>query len=168
MKKILAIGLLIFLVGYAVWSFVSPKEPKVAAELGSKAPDFELETLDGKTVNLSDFEGKKVFLNFWGTWCGPCKEEMPDMEKIHKTYGNDVVILAVNKTSREKNLNTVNQFIHKYNLTFPIALDKEDNVNTQYEVIGLPTSYFIDEKGIITNVRIGGVSYEQMELFVKE
>src|SRR5699024_768868 len=77
----------------------------------------------GNDVNLEDFKGEKVFLNFWATWCGPCKKEMPELEKFHQKYQDDVKIVAVNLTKTEKKQTDVNQFIDKYEYTFPVLLD---------------------------------------------
>lgn len=167
MKKILAIALLIFLVGYAVWSFISPNERGLATEIGDQAPDFELQTLNGETVRLSDFKGKKVFLNFWATWCPPCREEMPDIQKISETYKDDIVILAINDTSTEKNVEAVSEFLNKRNLTFQVALDKDGKITRSYNLNAFPTSYVIDEKGVIKHKYEGQMSYEMIESFIK-
>lgn len=124
------------------------------------APDFELTDLDGNSVRLSDFKGKYVFLNFFATWCGPCKEEMPDMELIHEKYKDDVVILAVNLGDSP---GTVADFVDEYGLTFKILLDEEQQVGSQYQVSGIPTSYFIDTEGNFIAGHMGTLTYEAME-----
>lgn len=126
---------------------------------GAKAPDFELKTLDGKQVKLSDLQGKKVILNFWATWCPPCKAEMPEMQKYYEEIDSDVVILAVNI---DPQLN-VQEFVDENHITFPIPLDEEDEVNTIYQVISIPTTYFIDTKGIIREKHIGAMTYDLMK-----
>jgi peroxiredoxin len=126
---------------------------------GEVAPDFELKTLDGRNVKLSDLQGKKVILNFWATWCPPCEAEMPAMEKYYKEAPKDVVILAVNIDPQLD----VQGFIDKKGITFPIPLDEKDEVNSLYQVISIPTTYFIDTKGVIQYKHIGGMTYDLMK-----
>jgi peroxiredoxin len=132
--------------------------------IGAKAPDFELKTLAGETVKLSNLKGKKVMLNFWATWCPPCKEEMPAMEKLSKQAGKDVVILAVNIDPQLD----VQGFIDENKITFPIPLDTEDKVNETYQVLSIPTTYFIDSKGIIQNKYTGSMTLDVMKDFTKK
>jgi peroxiredoxin len=132
--------------------------------IGAKAPDFELKTLAGETVKLSNLKGKKVMLNFWATWCPPCKEEMPAMEKLSKQAGKDVVILAVNIDPQLD----VQGFINENKITFPIPLDKDDKVNETYQVLSIPTTYFIDSKGIIQNKYTGSMTLDVMKDFINK
>ena len=132
--------------------------------IGAKAPDFELKTLAGETVKLSNLKGKKVMLNFWATWCPPCKEEMPAMEKLSKQAGKDVVILAVNIDPQLD----VQGFINENKITFPIPLDKADKVNETYQVLSIPTTYFIDSKGIIQNKYTGSMTLDVMKDFLNK
>ncbi|WP_075980634.1 peroxiredoxin family protein [Bacillus massilinigeriensis] len=131
-------------------------------KIGVKAPDFELNTLTGESVRLSDFKGKKIVLNFWATWCPPCKEEMPDMQKYYEKAGNDVVILAVNIDPQYD----VAGFAKKMNAQFPILLDEKDTVNTLYQIMTVPTTYFIDEEGIIQNKYLTSLTTKKMKIFV--
>src|SRR5690625_5188421 len=107
MKKWIIILVIVGLVGWAVYDFAANQEaeeeedPVVGLEKGNLAPDFELETIEGETVKLSDYRGEKVMLNFWATWCPPCRAEMPDMQKFHENH-DEGVILAVNLTETEK------------------------------------------------------------------
>lgn len=120
---------------------------------GNIAPDFTLETLDGKTVKLSDFRGEKILLNFWASWCPPCRAEMPDIQKVHKNH--DVAILAVNLTNAETSVESVKEFVNDFQLTFPILLDKKLEVANTYGIQPIPTSFLIDSKGRIANIVIG-------------
>src|SRR5690625_7728587 len=106
MKRWIIVVVIVGLVGWAVYDFASnqmavEEDPEVGLEKGNLAPDFELETVEGETVSLSDFRGEKVLLNFWATWCPPCRAEMPDMQKFHENHEIGV-ILAVNLTETEK------------------------------------------------------------------
>ena len=127
-----------------------------APQKGFLAPDFTLETLDGKSVTLSDMRGKVVLLNFWATWCPPCKAEMPAFQQAYADYAEeDFIILTVNATLQD-NLSDVDAFRAEYGLSFPIPLDKTGEVNHLYQVRSLPTSFFIDKGGMISEVIIGG------------
>ncbi|WP_338469358.1 TlpA disulfide reductase family protein [Niallia sp. XMNu-256] len=147
-KKVIATFLFLVLIAVVVVQAMEPgkqKDTLPGLAIGEKAPDFELKTLSGETVKLSDYRGKKVLINFWATWCPPCKEEMPDMEKFYQENREDVVILAVNIDPQFN----VKQFVSDMGVTFPILLDEKDEVNFQYQVLTIPTTYFIDQEGII-------------------
>ncbi|QSX08439.1 redoxin domain-containing protein [Alkalibacter rhizosphaerae] len=129
------------------------------------APDFTLTDLDGNTVRLSDYNGKYVFLNFWASWCGPCKEEMPDMERIHQKYKDELVILAVNLGDAK---NTAQGFAEDYGLTFQILLDEKRDIGSLYRVNGIPTSYFIDQNGNFVSGFMGTLTYDMMEQAISD
>ncbi|OZU88618.1 alkyl hydroperoxide reductase [Virgibacillus indicus] len=135
-------------------------EATVGLNVGDMAPDFQLQTLAGETVKLSDYLGQRVIANFWATWCPPCRAEMPDMEKFHQA--KDVVILAVNLTETEPNAQQVQNFVNEFNLTFPILLDEEIEVATNYGIRPIPTSFMIDSNGIIQYKAFGAINYELM------
>lgn len=166
MKKVLAISILVFLVGYAIYFAINPSNPKVGVSEGSTAPDFELKTLSGDSLSLSSVKGKKVIINFWATWCPPCRSEMPDMQKIQDEHKDDVVVLAVNLTNSESSVDTVKKFVDELELTFPVLLDEKGEINNQFEVLSYPTSYFIDENGVIQTKFVGALSYDQMNEFL--
>ncbi|ASK61318.1 alkyl hydroperoxide reductase [Virgibacillus phasianinus] len=133
---------------------------EVGLDVGEIAPDFELSTLDGGTVKLSDFRGQRVMLNFWATWCPPCRAEMPDMQKFYDN--KDVVILAVNLTGTESGTKEVQKFVDEFGLTFPILLDKEMSVSDQYQIQPIPTTFMIDSEGRIQKKSFGAQNYELM------
>lgn len=135
-------------------------------DIGQTAPDFELTTLDGEAVKLSDFRGQKVLLNFWATWCPPCRKEMPDMEKLHNN--TDVKILAVNLTGTESSLDKVESFIDDLELTFTVPLDEKSDIAEQFEVVAYPTTYMIDPDGRIQYKSFGALTYEQMKQAIKK
>ncbi|WP_394232279.1 peroxiredoxin family protein [Niallia oryzisoli] len=166
-KKVAAAVLLLAMMTVAIVQAMEKEEKPdnlPGLKVGVKAPDFEVKNLAGETVKLSDFQGKKVLLNFWATWCPPCKEEMPDMEKFHKSAGDDVVILAVNIDPQYD----VNKFVNEMGITFPILLDEKDEVNTMYQILTIPTTYFIDEEGIIRHKYISAMTEEIMEQYVDD
>ncbi|RPF55899.1 TlpA disulfide reductase family protein [Aquisalibacillus elongatus] len=138
----------------------SVEDAEVGLEVGSQAPDFELKTLEGETVKLSDYRGKRVMLNFWATWCPPCRAEMPDMQKFYEE--KDVEILAVNLYSTEDSMEDVEEFVDEFGLTFQIPIDEDDDVSIEYQIMAYPTSYFVDSQGIIRHKSMGAMNYEMM------
>jgi len=177
MKKWIIILVLVGMLGWAVYDFVIDDNSKDTAqgfsadentesektfglEKGDMAPDFELQTLDGETVKLSDFRGEKVLLNFWATWCPPCRSEMPDMQKFHEEY--DATILAVNLTETEASKENVQAFLDEYGVTFTVLTDEDSEIATLYNASALPTSYLINSKGEVHNIAIGPLNYDMM------
>jgi thiol-disulfide isomerase/thioredoxin len=136
---------------------------KVGAEVGLTAPDFTLEDLGGNAIKLSDLRGQAVMLNFWASWCSPCKEEMPDLEAVFQQYKGKVRILTVNLTNTERSIDEVEKFLADNGYKMPVALDKRGEVATTYLVRGIPTSFFIDSKGIIRLIVPGSMTKEMME-----
>ena len=112
------------------------------------APDFTVYDREGNTVRLSDFLGKPVVLNFWASWCGPCKSEMPDFEEIYKEYGNDIHFVMVNLTDGDREtMKTATNFLDNSGYTFPVYYDKDTDAALTYQVYGIPVTYFINAKG---------------------
>ena len=126
-------------------------EPKV----GSLAPDFELKDLKtGATVKLSSLRGRPVWINFWATWCPPCREEMPDMERIYGEYkGKNLAILGVDV---QEDAQKVNEFTGSLELTWTFMLDEKGEITNRYFVGGLPSHYFVDREGVIQAIHVGG------------
>jgi peroxiredoxin len=126
------------------------------------APDFSLKDENGKVHRLADYRGKVVVLNFWATWCPPCREEMPAMERAHqKVKGEKIAIIAVNVGEDE---DTVFGFTGQYPLTFPLPLDTDGSVIRKYPVIGLPTTFIIDPRGQATHQTVGGRHWDDDKL----
>ena len=138
-------------------------------EIGKAAPDFELVTLKGESVKLSDYKGKKVILNFWATWCPPCKAEMPHMQKFYEENKEDgIEILAVNLTDMDNGKKSIESFVKDYELTFEIPLDQKGVIGRQYQAFTIPTSYLIDTNGIISNKVVGPMDEEMMKSLTGE
>ncbi|MBC8550722.1 MAG: TlpA family protein disulfide reductase [Candidatus Brocadiales bacterium] len=115
--------------------------------------DFELKNIEGKMENLSDYKGKVVFLNFWATWCGPCRLEMPSMQKLYDEFKDDgLEIVAVNLGERQK---TVVKYLEENKLTFPVLLDETNMVAGIYGARSIPTTYIIDREGNILSMTVG-------------
>ena len=129
---------------------------KPAAQ-GIDPVDFTLPLLNGANITLSHYKGKVVFLNFWATWCGPCRSEMPSMEAVYQIFKNrDFEILAVNLgESKEK----VSSFMNQNNLTFPAVLDEKQITGSYYNVRAIPTTYIIDKRGLIIACLVGSIDW---------
>lgn len=133
--------------------------------ISEKAIDFTLKDLDGKKVSLSDYKGKSVYLNFFATWCPPCRGEMPDIEKVYQKYKDkDFVVLAVDLG---EDRDTVKNFIEKNKYSFKVLLDSDQTVGEQYSTTAIPVSIFIDKKGNIVAKKVGAMTSGEMELNVK-
>ncbi|AZB43383.1 thiol-disulfide oxidoreductase ResA [Bacillus sp. FJAT-42376] len=133
---------------YTLYSnFFADKE---RVKVGSEAPDFVVTDLQGERHQLSDYRGKGVLLNFWGTWCEPCKREMPYMDNQYEHYKNlGVEVIAVNIAESDV---AVNSFAKQYGLTFPIGIDKDRQILDEYGVKPLPTTYLIDKTGEVKDI----------------
>ncbi|WP_414046353.1 thiol-disulfide oxidoreductase ResA [Macrococcus equi] len=142
------------------------KDGKKIIKVGDDAPVFELKTLDGKTVNLKDYKGKGLVLNFWGTWCPPCLEEMPDLNKAHNKYkdqGVEVLTIHVKNSPQQ-----IKQFFSALDekVTLPVALDNGD-VMKAYDANDLPNTYIIDKKGKIVVHHKGQLSKDDIQKYME-
>lgn len=146
-------------------------------EINKPMEDFEAEDLSGNKVKLSDYKGEIIFLNFWATWCPPCRSEMPHMEEFYAKYKDEnVAVLAVSSTSVELRGGTddkaaekrVRDFIERNGYTFPVLLDRNDEAWKIYYQAGVPANYIIDKEGIIRYLKLGAFSsLQEMELAVE-
>ncbi|QRG68831.1 peroxiredoxin family protein [Brevibacillus choshinensis] len=170
-SNLFAVVALLALLGWGLFTTAAPStEPAsqaVGIQKGNIAPDFELLTVEGKPVKLSDLRGQKVIVNLWATWCPPCRAEIPDMQAFYEANKQKgVVILGVNLTATENSVDDVAAFMKAYGMTFPVAMDVDKEVANRYQAISIPTSYMIDSKGVIREKFIGPMDQEQMEKFV--
>lgn len=143
---------------------IAVADDKTGIAIGEKAPDFTVQTIDGKKVNLSDYKGKKVFLNFWATWCPPCKSEMPHMQSFSEKMPAHVEVLAVNL---EESQAKAADFADQYDLTFPILLDKDGAVGEAYEIYTIPTTYVLNEDGTVDQKIVGPMDEAMMEKLIQ-
>lgn len=141
-------------------TIVSKEEDEVGLERGNLAPDFELPTLDGETVHLSDFYGKPILLNFWASWCAPCRAEIPDMQRFFED--KDVEIVAVNLTTTEHSKDAITEFVEEFGMTFPVLLDEKGTAQTIYEIQPIPTTFLLDSEGYVYNIAYGPLNYDLM------
>jgi peroxiredoxin len=134
---------------------------ETAPRKGFLAPDFTLTTLEGDTVRLSDLRGQPVLINFWASWCGPCRSEMPHIQAAHETHSKDgLVVLGVDQMESPP---AVARFVNEFNLTFLIPMDSDGKVSRAYQARGLPTSFFVDADGIIRDTFTGPMSAGHIE-----
>lgn len=146
----------------AVESDASSSGIPAAPQKGFPAPDFDLPTTSGESVRLSDLRGQAVLVNLWATWCPPCREEMPAIEKVYNEYKDQgFTVLAIDMTYQDTP-SAVAPFVEKHGLTFPILLDENGDVSQAYQMRSLPSSFFINRDGIINEVVIGGPMAEAL------
>lgn len=158
--SVLILACLIALVVNALWNRGAP-----TVAVGRPAPKFSLAALDRDVIQLDDFAGQAIMLNFWATWCGPCRNEMPAMQRVYERYRDDgFVILAVNFLETE---GQVKRFIEDVGATFPVAYDITGGVSDMYLVRGFPTSVFIDKTGVVRSLFSSELSEEAIEQEVK-
>jgi len=125
------------------------------------APDFTVIDMDGSSVSLSDFKGKPVVVNFWASWCGPCKSEMPDFNEVYHEYGNDIVFMMVNMTDGgQETVSSAKEFLSTQPYDFPVYFDVNIEAAIAYSVTSIPTTYFIDADGNIGAYATGMLDYE--------
>jgi peroxiredoxin len=124
-----------------------------------QAPDFQLTSLDSDLYQLSDFKGKYVILNFWASWCGPCRAEIPELVEFYENLNEDkVVLLGINQTATEAGTGVVSEFAEQRNMRFPILLDSGNRVYQLYGIRGIPTTVIVDPDGVIAAKRTGAVT----------
>ena len=153
------LAILVFAFGM-VWLQSSKYEPLV---VGMTAPNFSLPDLQGKTQRLTDYRGKVVFLNFWATWCKPCKEEMPSMQVLWDNLKNqDFMMLAVSM-DRVTTTKDIPSFVETLKLSFPILTDSWGQTDKRYKLMGVPETYIIDQNGVLREKVIGPRDWTRRE-----
>ncbi len=162
MRKAIPFSLLLILLATAC-SAALTSAAGAFPEVGAQAPDFTLETLHGETVSISDFRGQVVLVNFWATWCGPCRLEMPAIQEQFES--TDLVVLAVNF---DESPAQVQAFVDELGLTFTTLLDPGGKIQLLYQVRGYPTSYFVDEEGTIQILHIGFMNEDQLDGYMRD
>ena len=132
-----------------------------------KAPDFSMLDTNGQRVALKDFRGKAVVLNFWASWCPPCKAEMPDFETAYKEYGDRVNFLMVNLTSGSETVSKAGSYVAECGYTFPVYFDIYGEGADAYEIESIPQTYFIDERGVIQAYATQRIDGEELHRAIK-
>ncbi len=165
-KEVTLLGIVaVFVVLVAVFIIAGGKGPEQGgkpAALGASAPEFRLPAPDGKLVGLSDYRGKVVMVHFWATWCPPCVEEIPALERLYRMFkGKDFEILAVNID--EGSVGVVTSFLQKNGVSFPVLLDPQRAVPTLYGTFKFPESYIVDRQGVVRDKIIGPLDWAAPE-----
>ena len=157
MLPALILATLILGAGWIWWSRVpasiAAQPPESIPLKGHPAPDFTLESMTGDPLTLSDLRGKAVVINFWATWCPPCRAEMPELQAAHEAYSpGGLVVLGVNQAEDRA---VVQAYLDELGLTFPVVLDAQYQAADLYSVNSLPTTFFIDRDGVIRDMVVG-------------
>lgn len=137
--------------------------------IGDNAPDFTLPTLDKSDfMSLSQFKGQPVILNFWASWCLPCRTETPALERAYNANRtSQLIVIGVNMTAQDS-IPAAQAFAKEFGATYPIVLDEDDAVSQMYSVLGLPTSLFINRQGLIQRIFIGGLTEDTLQQYLAE
>ena len=158
---ILAVGTAILIAVFTIVWLQSAKYEPLA--VGKLAPDFSLTDLNEKPFRLSDFRGKVVFLNFWATWCKPCREEMPSMEILNKNFEKDGLVILAVSIDRVTTTKDIPPFVKGMNLTFPVLIDSWGQTDKPYKRMGVPETFIIDQQGIIQEIVIGPRDWTRLD-----
>ena len=132
-----------------------------APRLDQPAPEFDMRTIDGQTVSLSDYKGQPVWINFWATWCPPCRAENPDIEEMYQKYKDEGLVILAPAIGEDSN--TVAAYVKRTGLTFTAGVDETTQLAANYRIVGIPTHFFIDRDGVLRVWRIGSMSTKTME-----
>jgi len=128
------------------------------------APDFTVYDIDGNAVQLSDFIGKPIVVNFWASWCGPCRDEMPDFDAAYEKMGEKVYFLMVNMTSGRETLKSASSFAEEQAFSFPVYYDTKSDASEAYGITSLPTTVFIDAEGYVAGQVIGAINGAALQM----
>ena len=153
-----------FLVIVAVFAVVVWRQNAhvgVSPQVGYTAPAFTLADLQGRAVSLRALRGRLVFLNFWASWCPPCRAETPDLERMYRLDRGKIDFYGVNLTA-DDSLPAARRFVKQFGVTYPVLLDKTGRVEKEYNILGIPASFFINRRGVIVSRIVGGMSRAAM------
>ncbi|MDE3095379.1 MAG: TlpA family protein disulfide reductase [Chloroflexota bacterium] len=167
------------LIAGVVWFFDRPGAPgsqsvtvtaaaaSAAPRVGKPAPDFELTLIDGTKARLSDYRGHPVWINFWASWCPPCRAENPDIEAVYNAHkGSDGLVLLAPAIG--ESVDAVASYMRRADLHYPVGTDTSTQIAADYRVLGIPTHIFVDRTGIIREIRVGAMSKKTMEAKIAE
>lgn len=148
-RTILSVVILLILAGVAFYINTNKAQSvEVKPLAGYRAPEFTIQDMNGNTLNLADLRGKPIFINFWASWCPPCRAEMPHIQAAYEKYGDQIQFVMINAIEQDT-MEDIKAYLAEAKLTFPVYLDRKNLVNELYQVPGWPTSLFINKQGII-------------------
>lgn len=162
-RNIIILAFVLILAGVAMFQSGEASDREQLPKIGFQAPGFQLTDLEGESHSLDNLRGNKpVVVNFWASWCGPCRIEAPELVKLYKEYGEEIEIFAVNLTEGDS-FEAAAAFAKEYGFTFPVLLDKEGTVSSLFQTRAVPTTYFINKEGIIRDIVIGLASPSDLQ-----
>lgn len=166
-RRIIRATILSVLVVAIVYAIVNSSDvgEREVLQVGDQAPNFTLVDMEGNQRTLEEYKGKGVFLNFWGTWCEPCKKEMPAMTRqyaVYKERGVEVLAVNIEQTEFE-----VSKFINQYNLNFPVVIDATGDVKQAYNIIPLPTTLLVNPEGTVTKIITGEMTEQDIARYME-
>ncbi len=171
----IVIGLMLIAVPALLSSLSATPRPALQSGLqsngmpkeGAPIPDFVLPTLNGAKVRLSDLRGSPVLINFWATWCGPCKQEMPLLvEQYNWNKGRGLRVLAIDTLAND-NVDDMRAFAKQFNMNFDVLVDETDAVAGGWQVVGLPTTFFVKSDGTVAKVQVGQLTSDQLKEYLR-
>lgn len=171
---ILSLALVLLLIGATFWynnlskNYAQTPNGDAANEEIKLAPDFQVYDNDGNLVSLSDKFGKPIVVNFWATWCGPCKAELPTFQKMYNQYGEDIEFMMVNLTSGREKEEIVKKFLEDNELKFPVYYDKDMSAAVLYNLRSIPRTVFINSDGTLYDSYIGLMSEDILQSYINE
>ena len=164
---IIAVPLFILAIAAGIYLLATPSGDSTPAAGGStiEAPDFTFTLLNGKKVSLSDYRGKPLVLNFWATWCPPCREETPVLVKVSDKYDGDVQFLGVVQNDTKE---SAKKFAQEYKMNYSSGLDSTGDISNAYKIAGIPTSFFINGDGTVQASYIGAIDEATLVAYIEE
>lgn len=163
----LAAGVILVLIGMMIGRTLNDKASPVIGlpEEGKPLPSFTLLTLESEEVSLKDYRGKPLFINFWATWCPPCRAEMPEIQAVRDEFKDEINVLMINQAEPSP---LITKFMEANNLDLPVALDMDAELSMQWGINYLPTSMFVDAKGNLCRMHVGELNREMLLWGIKE
>lgn len=169
MKRFITLVIILVLAGIAIYNNLQTKSgpPDQLPKVGFTAPHFSVKGMDQFTYKVEGKREKPLLLNFWASWCGPCRQEAPDLRKLYEKYKDRVDFYAVNLTINDQPAEAA-AFVKEFKLPFPILMDETGEVAQKYEIVSIPTTYLIDKEGIVRQKVIGMINPASIEQFLNE
>lgn len=162
--KILLLLVIVIAAAVVLYNFLGSRtEHSSIGESSSPAVDFTVTDQQGNSVSLSDMKGRPVIINFWASWCSPCRSEMPHFDKMYKEYGNEIQFMMVNLTGDSETVDTASSYIESEGYSFPVYYDTDGEGASAYSVYSIPATYFIDAKGNIVSQAQGALDESTLQ-----